>query len=763
MRKKFLKSAAAFSIAAACIMGGLVTASVGAPVKVAAETMTPDGTNDADVQTLLEEIIKDVIKQSGQVAKDGKSVDLKADPSVTFGTATAYTHEEQTLENVTITIDSTTCSALEVASDNASISLKNSGTALTEADLNSGNTVTIKASVPKTSGTVEKTMDISLSFAKDEKPAADNTPLGKAGIASVEVYGDQGTMYIEGAEGTREILVGIGKVNKGKKAITVPSWATYEDSETTVDLSKLSNVKDNYIVLSTPGNDVAIVKIPASDKSIKAKFSVKDGLQAGTSATGGASAVALTAETAPKYEYRTAYSEWGSLPFTNGKVDLSLYQEEGAKLFVRLKAAGNAEPAIDTSETWTYGEQKDIAVYKSATLPGKETKVSIPAKAKGPKVTADYAKGTVKFPKNSEFRLASTTDIYDDGGKPFGSPTDKVTVAKVYETAKVPAASQPAEVDIEVRTKETDKKPASKWGRLTIALPAGFATGAITEGDPDDKVKAEDVKKDEVKEFGGKGVKDSTLKETENGSNVLKMEYAGTAKSPTLKITNSGEKTYEFVKEAKGADKPGDSAKAVKAAKGKTITIKSIKDEEVIFVRVAGDKKTQDWVGAYAKLGVIDVPKTVTGTKAEGSTITPTPEDPATRDVTTADLEKFAADMLITEIQLPASGADNNNPISLAQNESKPVAIGDVGNNFTAADGKEITGIKVEVLVTNDGIEDDGTNVFKPDVSNGLIFSIKAPANRYNNLNPKVSVAIKVSHGDLSITTDPLTLTPLEA
>ena len=711
MRKKFLKSAAAFSIAAACIMGGLAPATVGLPVEVAAADVSISDKDDDALKTLMTSVINDVIRTSGQVSKDGTTINLvKEGKTVTFGAAADYEVTDGTLKDVKITVEETS-DKLQVK--NNEIALADGTTSLSDEDLESGIKVTVKASMDNKDGTEVSTdgVEITLSREQDKPstPVTDDTPLGKAGIASVNVNGGRGTMDITGADGTQEILVGIGKVNKGKKTITVPSWATYEAEETTVDLSKLSNVKDNYIVLSTPGKDVAIVKIPASNKSIKAKYSVKDGLQVGTSATGGASAAALTSETVGLYQYRTAYSGWNDLELADGKVDLSLYQEEGAKLFVRLKVAGEATPKVDTTETWTYGAQKDVAVLKACTLPGKETKVSIPAKAKGPKVTADYAKGTVKFPKNSEFRLASTTDIYDDNGKAFGSPTDKVTVAKVYETAKVPAGNQPAEIDIEVRTKETDKKPASKWGRLTIALPAGFATGAITEGDRDVEVKAEDVKKDEVKEFGGKGVKDSELKETENGSSVLKMEYAGTAKNPTLKITNSGEKAYEFVKEAKGAEKPGDSAKAVKAAKGKTITIKGIKDEDVIFVRVAGDKKKQDWVGAYAKLGSVDVPKTVTGTKADDATPSPTPSVAPTPEVTDQQLLQSLADELVADDTTTAEVSTKDQSIAIGSDKIK----WDEASDYTLEDGStQVLGVTVKVVISENIVNSDGNECF---------------------------------------------------
>lgn len=362
----------------------------------------------------------------------------------------------------------------------------------------------------------------------------------------------------------------------------------------------------------------------------------------------------VTPGTASLYEYRTAYGSWIDVEESTDDGfalrDLSLYQEEGAKLFVRVKATNNA---VDADGNWAqdkesvkYGTQ-DASIYVAGALPSKEAKVTIKAKAKGPKATADYALGTVKFPKNSEYRVATSTKIYpvktegsgkdqvEVAGDPITSPSDKVTVKAIYDAAGIklvddkgdPIADAPQTADIEVRTKANGAKAASKWGRLTIELPktltattfnkgevdvlGDYTVGALTA--EDDIPKAEEIDEGKSETYGEKGIALSEL--NEDGKNILKVEYAVVSKKQAIKITNSGKKTYEFVIKDKGATEVAATDKATKAAPGKTITLKDVKDEQVVFVRVAGDKKAKTWLSAYANLGQVDLLKEVKGTK----------------------------------------------------------------------------------------------------------------------------------------------------
>lgn len=505
--------------------------------------------------------------------------------------------------------------------------------------------------------------------------------------------------------GTQEIQVGFGKVKNG--VVTVSTWDTYDGDSATVDLSKLSNVKENYVVISTPGNGKMIVKIPAAPKKIKAKFNAAEGvLEAGSGDTATAaklevSTVAddgtVTTKSAGNYEFRTAYSSrwinveqeiWNddSSKITSFKLtDLSLYQQEGAKLFVRVKGTptkltddgeGNEVWAQSTSEKLKYGDV-DTGVYVAGTLPGKEAKVSIAAKAKGPKPTADYTKGTVKFAKDCEYRIATSEKIYKNKDnkedtpeanlkEATSAPTTPTTIKKLYEDVGIVLTGDDVDLTnvekatIEVRKAAKGTKAASKWGILDVELPKELTTAyygldadgktnkvysdaekttevtdedeikkfAIIQGEVD-KVPTSDelaaVKKDEPVPYGGKGVAESTFRESDSKPSVLKVEYTTSSKKadaqPAIQITNSGDKTYEIVvKKETDATKISDTDKPVKVTSKKPVTIKNVEDGACVFVRIAGDKKSTTWVTQYGNLGTIDVKKEAKGTQEETST-----------------------------------------------------------------------------------------------------------------------------------------------
>lgn len=467
----------------------------------------------------------------------------------------------------------------------------------------------------------------------------------EAGVGDVTVDGTTATMEAKMASGKAELLVGFGKVNAKKKTITVASWDSYQpaaNAAAKIDLSKLSNVKDNYIVLTTPGADaVSVVKIPAVDKAIAATFDAGKGqLSVGTAKTGKPTAAPLTGGekgTALNYEYRTSYSDWTDLSEGTGSsatvLDLTRYQQEGAKLFVRAKAGTitlQASSAKQGDEELTYGEQK-AKVYDGASLPGKEKAVTIAAMAKGPKVTADYVKGTVKFPKNSEYRVITkdTNQKISAAGKYVDGTTTATNVADIFKAANDKDSSlgiqdTTASLTLEVRTKATDKKAASKWTNLVIDKPLAIATTTTTGGEADKilvgaidsttREPASNIEKGKKVTYGGKGVKDSTLGEGES-KNILSIDYDTKLKNNLkLVIENKGKKAYEFVVVGAGAT-PTGSEKALKAAAGKKVTLQKLTDKQEVYVRIAGDKKAKTWVGGYTKLGPVDAPVTVEGTK----------------------------------------------------------------------------------------------------------------------------------------------------
>lgn len=426
--------------------------------------------------------------------------------------------------------------------------------------------------------------------------------------------------------GTKEILVGVAKVAKSGK-VTVSSWDVYEGTSATVDLSKFSNVKDNYIAIKGDNavNDIpAIIKIPSADKAISAKYTpaTKSGdktdvavLKIGTGAKASdakSSAAEVTA--AGSFEYRTAYSNgWKDIASSTAadKLDLTKYQNQGGTIYVRaMEKAVTSAPTAQSKDKVTYEGTEYLTYNLDAKLPGKEAKVNIPARAKGPSVSADYTKATVKLPKNSEYRLVTDSVPATNTGNAAAASK---TVAELLGDSKTTGW-------LEVRTAAVEnKKAASKWTRLNLVKPAGMATANIKAGDAPKTTTArpETTPEGDKVEYGGEGVALAEVKEGASGSekNIMDISYKKSGKSYVLSMKNNGDKTYEVTVTAAKATKPADGAKVTKIAPDRTATLKGIEDNNYVYVRIAGDKKTKTWVGAFTELGVIDIPKVIVGTQ----------------------------------------------------------------------------------------------------------------------------------------------------
>lgn len=337
-----------------------------------------------------------------------------------------------------------------------------------------------------------------------------------AGIEWVSVnLGSDMKMRIKPADGKKEVYVGIGKVNKNSN-LTVASWEVYETGnffnedyafDTTlnnydeiytsdikkckdwvkVDLSKLNKAKDNYIVLTTPGEkkeNVAIITLNAAEKGLKARFNAITGeVWAGK----GSSASLPSVSDPIRCSYRVASNQWDSLyyydrdskPAKTVTRDFSGYQMQGAKMVLRF--SGLVDSGTDSYQLTKRSDSEltyngiGIKPYDGIQLPGKEVKLTIPARAKAPKAKVNYEKDTVKFPTDCEYRLSdgvTITEIKDVG-------TTEETILNIAKASLGTAdTAATAKIDItkpfviEYRKKQTEKKPASKWGVISIAMGA---------------------------------------------------------------------------------------------------------------------------------------------------------------------------------------------------------------------------------------------------------------------------------------------------
>ena len=495
-------------------------------------------------------------------------------------------------------------------------------------------------------------------------PTPSGGTFSEAGLGTVTMDGTTGVLTVAASNNAKEILVGTGKANVKKKTITVSTWDVYEPAggSVKIDLSKLKNTTDNYLVLGTNMTDnVSIVKIPIAAKITKVKFDAKKAvLQAGHGANSSEAALKeLTVEAGADFEYRTAYSDWNDMVSNSTLPDFSFYQQNGSQLYVRLKGDdGKGETGaveelkqID-DEKLSYNGQSEIPVYAAPHLPGKEVKVTIAAMAKGPSLTADFANGAVKIPKNTEYRLVTdkTNTIYP-GGAASASGSDTSTSApatsayvktlsdgKAHSVTDILTQAGAADTiqtaALEVRKTETDKKPASKWNRLTIqkltdlVKDTDYKEGVTVSGEDVKPGGLPPVNPTETKKYEGGGVNKAEV--LEDGKNIFTIEYATTGsktKTNIIKITSSGKYSYELRIADKSLDTEPTDGKATKIAaattRAKTVTLKNVNDYSRIWIRRAGDKKTKTWATNWAKLGIVDYPYEVS------AAVSPSPAAPS--------------------------------------------------------------------------------------------------------------------------------------
>ncbi len=309
-----------------------------------------------------------------------------------------------------------------------------------------------------------------------------------------------------------------------------------------------------------------------------------------------------------KLEYRGLYgSEFvdaaTATPATPAATDLTIGKLDllavtGTTLVMRAKAVN--ETAAD--------KVKDNAPA------GAEVKVKIPAMAKAPKVSLDYAKGLISLPKGVEISKDGTT------WKAIGDSAVKWPAATLFEKAgNTPASGSTAAADaakgfsVLVRTAKTKKKAASNFTIFTVpGAPAVSVTGSTAVSGiypATDKAVVEILK-----EAGGTDKLDGKV-------TIEKTAYeAGKGES------------FKFKVEGASFDFSMDEGKTWKTIKdGKDFVVYGDKDVQTLQVRRSGikAKNAADSVMASAEVK-FSIPKKTeapkvspdtTATAASGNTV----------------------------------------------------------------------------------------------------------------------------------------------
>ena len=298
----------------------------------------------------------------------------------------------------------------------------------------------------------------------------------------IETSGEEQKVYIDVSHLEKEEVM-FGMATKGKKSgkttFKVSSWDIFEvddetDDKIIVDLSKLSNIRDNFVAIKTDDMEVPlIVKIPAVPKAAIATY---NGAEQKLEFKIGEKKTSL--EPASTYEWRTPYSSWNrpSEQLSKGIAEnvFDEFKYQGATLYIRTPGASKSaiKETTDTTLTDVYDASnidKKIKVYDAGSFPGKEAKLNISKQANGPSVAAKYTSGTLTLPSASEYRVVTIVDGVKAIPDKLTSNSSRTSVAITKLLATGSSIAESGVLEVRTVPNTTKKKPASKWTRIPLS------------------------------------------------------------------------------------------------------------------------------------------------------------------------------------------------------------------------------------------------------------------------------------------------------
>lgn len=458
---------------------------------------------------------------------------------------------------------------------------------------------------------------------------------GSNTVKDLQIYYGVGTVKVV----TKKIKdpaddTGKKKITVKQNVMTVASWDEYDYSANMqIDLSTLNRAKDNYIQVKGSGQMTPItIKIPKINTKVQAKFDAVAGTVVLNDITNKKEPKPVT----QALEYRTNYGGWKDYA-TSEK--LSVYQDRGATLYFRVKAS--ATKAVGTTTVTTDAirsawDAEPMGIVVADSFPGQEAKLAIGKRANAPAVSANYLTQRVNLPSTAEYRLVTATTTAAQLGTWTSVVVPEGSKAKTIPTE----VSLAADTTLEVRTKATDTKPASKITQFAFvakgAVPVIKCTSVKTPFLSTQKTTAAGV----VNTSGTVANAVKFIREHDVVANIIAAdkdtdlitaEYVPTYtnakktayKSMKIKFTNTTLDAYEIIVANAdvytGTTLPASDVKgavtvaaATKNAKTGVVTPKAtsvaVKDGQMIFVRKKGVAKTGTWATDFIALGTVVFP-----------------------------------------------------------------------------------------------------------------------------------------------------------
>ena len=414
---------------------------------------------------------------------------------------------------------------------------------------------------------------------------------------------------VKAADGNTKIYVAKAtvtvKTNKasGETITTVKNAAATEYdfvSGMAIDLSSYSVTKDIY--LSIWGNvttEPTLIKLPAATTKMKAVVDAVNCTVAINDVTDAKNPKEISGT-----EFCTTNGTWADYTVSGTKpttaqtttVKLTDYAQLGATLRFRVKASAATALAAAVEIGKDAAGESVKACVGTGNFASNEVKAKIAKTANGPKATIDYNKQIIKIANTTEYRVQTAAAAVN----PFVAAGTEKTIMIDFSTLKTTAAKPAAptagkDVEFDLRTAATEKKPASKIteyvfspiGTVTVQTSAGKAFTATTQDVTETQIKDADVK-------------------------VTKLVLNSKTMAGTMTVANNTADAYEFIVAdpqaaatvAKLTLPTVDDKVTGKVAAGKAANIK-VKSGQYVYVRKAADAKKMAWSTPYAFCGVV--------------------------------------------------------------------------------------------------------------------------------------------------------------
>ncbi len=420
------------------------------------------------------------------------------------------------------------------------------------------------------------------------------------------------------------VILEVLKDDSGSKVSGTYTYETNGESEIRVDLSFLKASKPSYLRVhgssETATSDVKTVNAQPAKISVKYTSGQMDATKSDAENLAAAFANGKTKITAADitnnvYQYRPLYATW--FEYLSG-FDQAVAEVAGTTILVRKAAVdGSTDP-------------KDDAPASA------EVKVKIAAAPKAPKVTVDYAKGSVKLPKKTEaqlvyagegttvpasMKLADGKDtLYASGdgtsfaevtnenlGTYFEVAADGAVTAKSGCTFASNAAGSSAVTGTDALTYVVGSPESTSSGSNITAWKDVTATTASPEDILGwfDETKADETKKALLKSGFTLVVRTKADKKAASNANILVIEGAAEAtKTEGKDEVKVGSSTLTWETVANGIKYTGTGFEYYDSAKSKWVAIKSgsvvktsVSADATVKVRKAGVKATKETAG----------------------------------------------------------------------------------------------------------------------------------------------------------------------